>query len=195
MPVVAEPGIEEEKDEIVPRLMAAPEAPALAERLAHEVTHLPFKSWCEICVASTSQGPQHLRADPEVRVERLEADETLQDLIDDAGGRQGDVHQQLGHGWILVFPADGGKPYYSNVAQHISQYKKPAVLAEADMEDVEEMDEAHGDSEDDAHDPVSVDVRYATRGPARTPDASPGRVPGTRLPRVGRTNRRASFRL
>ena len=65
----------------------------------------------------------------------------------------------------------------------------------ADMEDVEEMDEAHGDSEDDAHDPVSVYVRYATRGPARTPDASPGRVPGTRLPRVGRTNRRASFRL
>lgn len=44
----------------------------------------------------------------------------------------------------------------------------------ADMEDVEEMDEAHGDSEDDAHDPVSVYVRYATLGPARTPDASPG---------------------
>ena len=37
----------------------------------------------------------------------------------------------------------------------------------ADMEDVEEMDEAHGDSEDDAHDPVSVYVRYATRPPAR----------------------------
>ena len=44
----------------------------------------------------------------------------------------------------------------------------------ADLEDVEEMDEEHGDSEDDAHDPVSVYVRYATRGPARTPDASPG---------------------
>ena len=48
----------------------------------------------------------------------------------------------------------------------------------ADMEDVEEMDEAHGDSEDDAHDPVSVYVRYATRGPARTPDASPGPCAG-----------------
>jgi len=48
----------------------------------------------------------------------------------------------------------------------------------ADLEDVEEMDEAHGDSEDDAHDPVSVYVRYATRGPARTPDASPGPCAG-----------------
>lgn len=48
----------------------------------------------------------------------------------------------------------------------------------ADLEDVEEMDEAHGDSEDDAHDPVSVYVRYATRGPARTPDAFPGPCAG-----------------
>ena len=48
----------------------------------------------------------------------------------------------------------------------------------ADLEDVEEMDEEHGDSEDDAHDPVSVYVRYATRGPARTPDASPGPCAG-----------------
>ena len=58
---------------------------------------------------------------------------------------------------------------------------------------VEEMDEEHGDSEDDAHDPVSVYVRYATRGPARTPDASPG-VCLTK-PRVGRTNRRVFSRV
>ena len=63
----------------------------------------------------------------------------------------------------------------------------------ADLEDVEEMDEEHGDSEDDAHDPVSVYVRYATRGPARTPDASPG-VCLTK-PRVGRTNRRVFSRV
>ena len=63
----------------------------------------------------------------------------------------------------------------------------------ADLEDVEEMDEEHGDSEDDAHDPVSVYVRYATRGPARTPDASPG-VCHTK-PQVGRTNRRVFSRV
>jgi hypothetical protein len=36
-----------------------------------------------------------------------------------------------------------------------------------DMEDIEEGEEDYGDSDQDAHDPVSVYVRYATRGPAR----------------------------
>jgi hypothetical protein len=36
-----------------------------------------------------------------------------------------------------------------------------------DMEDIEEGEEDYGDSDEDAHDPVSVYVRYATRGPAR----------------------------
>jgi hypothetical protein len=47
-----------------------------------------------------------------------------------------------------------------------------------DMEDIEEGEEDYGDSDQDAHDPVSVYVRYATRGPARTPDASPGPCAG-----------------
>ena len=81
MPVVAEPEIEEEKDEVVPRPAAAPEAPALAERWAHEVAHLPFKPWCEICVAAKGQGPQHLWADPEDRARQLEADESLRAVI------------------------------------------------------------------------------------------------------------------
>ena len=43
-----------------------------------------------------------------------------------------------------------------------------AVDVEApDMEDIEEGEEDYGDSDQDAHDPVSVYVRYATLGPAR----------------------------
>ena len=89
-------------------------------------------------------------------------------------------------------------PSSRNQKTHLQRVESLAfdmLFDSVDMEGIEESDEEFGDSDPDEHDPVSVYVRYATRGPARTPDASPGRVPGTRLPRVGRTNRRASFRL
>ncbi len=34
----------------VPRIIPAPSQPTEAERKAHEVTHIPAKPWCGLCV-------------------------------------------------------------------------------------------------------------------------------------------------
>ena len=36
-------------------------APSRAEVEAHEATHLPFRIWCEVCVAGRRDNPAHLR--------------------------------------------------------------------------------------------------------------------------------------
>ena len=38
-----------------------PGAPSRADVEAHEATHLPFRSWCEVCVAGRSDNPAHHR--------------------------------------------------------------------------------------------------------------------------------------
>ena len=38
-----------------------PGAPSRAEVEAHEATHLPFRIWCEVCVAGRRDNPAHLR--------------------------------------------------------------------------------------------------------------------------------------
>ena len=38
-----------------------PGAPSRAEVEAHEATHLPFRIWCEECVAGRRDNPAHLR--------------------------------------------------------------------------------------------------------------------------------------
>ena len=52
---------------------AVPAAPTAAERSAHQLTHLPFQQWCELCVAGKAKEDHHRRrvvAD-EVQSERL----------------------------------------------------------------------------------------------------------------------------
>ena len=41
----------------VPRL---PYTPGAEEREAHNATHCPFRSWCQLCVAGKAPDPQHL---------------------------------------------------------------------------------------------------------------------------------------
>eukprot|EP00971_Amphidinium_carterae_P249390 4950400-Amphidinium_carterae.2 len=37
-----------------PITVPAPQEPSAAERELHNLTHMPFRSWCEICVKSRS---------------------------------------------------------------------------------------------------------------------------------------------
>ena len=64
-----------------------------------------------------------------------------------------------------------------------------------DMEDIEEGEEDYGDSDQDAHDPVSVYVRYATRGPARPTPREAHRVDFFCSRLEPRLDRRAFSRL
>jgi hypothetical protein len=50
---------EEEEQALQARPLRDPRAPTAAERAAHEATHLPFRSWCEVCVAGRRDNPAH----------------------------------------------------------------------------------------------------------------------------------------
>ena len=51
---------------MVPQPDPLPCTPTRAEREAHEATHLPFRSWCEVCVQGRADNPQHRRRPPQV---------------------------------------------------------------------------------------------------------------------------------
>ena len=38
-----------------PKALKQPSEPTLTERLEHELTHLPFRPWCDVCVRSKSR--------------------------------------------------------------------------------------------------------------------------------------------
>ena len=50
------------EDAAVPRPARSPITPTKAEREAHATTHLPFRSWCPVCVQGRSCNPPHRRA-------------------------------------------------------------------------------------------------------------------------------------
>ena len=41
------------------RILLTPEPPTDAARLAHNATHVPFRDWCLICVASRGRSSPH----------------------------------------------------------------------------------------------------------------------------------------
>ena len=51
--------VEEEEQALQARPLRDPRTPTAAERAAHEATHLPFRSWCEVCVAGRRDNPAH----------------------------------------------------------------------------------------------------------------------------------------
>ena len=54
--------VEEEGGEVQPqRMVRAPGDPTEAEREEHEITHVPYRSWCEHCVKSRGEDGQHGR--------------------------------------------------------------------------------------------------------------------------------------
>ena len=61
---VEEAQVEEAK---VGRVAKSPYAPTAQEREIHEATHLPYRSWCDICVSGRRDNPPHLARTPEER--------------------------------------------------------------------------------------------------------------------------------
>ena len=53
--------VEEGSDEaLTPKGVAAPSPPSRQERLEHELTRLPVRSWCELCVTGTCRADQYM---------------------------------------------------------------------------------------------------------------------------------------
>ena len=59
-----EEGLDRAEDAVVPVPAASPCSPTRVEREAHEATHLPFRSWCEVCVQGRMDNPPHRRLAP-----------------------------------------------------------------------------------------------------------------------------------
>ena len=50
---------QEEEEGRTPRAMTVPEGPSTREREDHELTHIPYRSWCEHCVRSRPRRRAH----------------------------------------------------------------------------------------------------------------------------------------
>ena len=50
---------ETEEEALRPKGVPTPSPPSRQERLEHELTHLPFRSWCELCVKGKCKADQH----------------------------------------------------------------------------------------------------------------------------------------
>ena len=61
----------------VPLCLPCPGAPSVADREAHELTHWPYRKWCEDCVRGRAVGPLHKKipaASRESHVPRVHLD-------------------------------------------------------------------------------------------------------------------------
>ena len=58
-PVEAEEEEQDEEEALVAKLPRSPTAPTAAERAAHAPCHLPYRSWCDECVAGRRDNPPH----------------------------------------------------------------------------------------------------------------------------------------
>ena len=72
------PGDKEEKgddDEFdegrEPGALASPEGPSKQERETHNLTHIPFRDWCEHCVKGRARKRAHKKRNQEVKKEEL----------------------------------------------------------------------------------------------------------------------------
>ena len=63
-------GPEHAEDAVVPKPAPSPCSPTRAERESHEATHLPYRSWCSICVQGRADNPHRRRAPPSADDER-----------------------------------------------------------------------------------------------------------------------------
>ena len=50
---------EDDEEALRPKGVPTPSPPSRQERLEHELTHLPFRSWCEFCVKGKCKADQH----------------------------------------------------------------------------------------------------------------------------------------
>ena len=94
-----------------PRGIKQPGEPTLTERLEHELTHLPFRPWCEICVKSKSRQAKSRKLSLKQPV--LQMDYSF--LSDSPGGDQATllnvVDVLTGMALSVVVPSKGRTPY------------------------------------------------------------------------------------
>ena len=57
--------VEEPQEARVPKVLSDPRKPTLAEVKAHNVNHLPYRSWCPHCVRGKGKSLDHKRLDQE----------------------------------------------------------------------------------------------------------------------------------
>ena len=55
----------------VPGSLTSPEGPSNQERETHNLTHIPFRSWCEHCVKGRARKRAHKRRNPDIKKEEL----------------------------------------------------------------------------------------------------------------------------
>ena len=65
------------------RILRTPEPPTDPARMAHKATHVPFRDWCPICVASRGRSSPHRRV-----VVKKTADTLPKFQTDSNGGRE-----------------------------------------------------------------------------------------------------------
>ena len=63
----AEDSEDEEEEKIAARVRVrmAPHEPSMRERIEHEATHIPYRSWCVHCVRGRGRNTKHLKSDAE----------------------------------------------------------------------------------------------------------------------------------
>ena len=60
------PGVPRYEEKTIPKSIVTPVLPDLATRRQHELVHLPFAAWCEICVRTKSHDDPHCASEPSV---------------------------------------------------------------------------------------------------------------------------------
>ena len=58
-----------EEEAVVHKSVADPGQPSKKDRLEHELTHMPYRSWCEHCVRGRGKSKPHFRRDEDEDVE------------------------------------------------------------------------------------------------------------------------------
>ena len=112
-------------DPSVPRTMRSPGAPSDAERLAHELTHLPAAAWCEWCQLGRGVSDPHTRVPHEERDARPMI--SIDFAVRKAEGPQGDVHEDLGTFLAMVDQQTGCVRAASADSKGATEYLGSAV--------------------------------------------------------------------
>ena len=64
----------EDAEANVPLAVPSPKEPGAVERARHELTHMPYRSWCFSCVASRGADDAHRKSDGYTGPPRVECD-------------------------------------------------------------------------------------------------------------------------
>ena len=62
---------EQEEEGRSPEALATPEGPSNREREEHNLTHIPYRDWCEHCVRARARKRAHRRRKQELKKEEL----------------------------------------------------------------------------------------------------------------------------